>query len=254
MTEVSRPVVIVPAFNEVATVGSVVRAIVESGLAVVVVDDGSSDATESAARRAGAVTLRLPFNLGVGGALRCGFRWAVANGYDTAVQCDADGQHDPAELHGLISTAERLECHLLVGSRFAAHAGFQSTKLRRIPMRLLSRIATSAAGAPMTDASSGFRVIREPLLSEFARAYPTHYLGDTFEVLVQAGRHGYRVAEVPVVMHERAGGTASAGTSASVRYLARTLLALTIGSSHQYQEFSPAADGNADSINTAIQS
>ena len=237
MTASSRSVVLVPAFNEVETVGSVVSAIVASGLRVVVIDDGSSDETERAAREAGAVTLRLPFNLGVGGALRCGFRWAVSNGYDTAVQCDADGQHDPAELHGLIETATRMDTHLLVGSRFAAGTGYQSTWLRRIPMRLLSRIATNAARTPMTDASSGLRVIREPLLSEFARAYPIHYLGDTFEVLVQAGRHGYRVAEVPSVMHERAGGTASAGTTASLRYLARALLALVIGSSHQYQEF-----------------
>lgn len=93
----------------------------------------------------------------------------------------------------------------------------------------------------MTDASSGFRVIREPLLSEFARAYPIHYLGDTFEVLVQAGRHGYRVAEIPAVMHERAGGTASAGTTASLRYLARSLIALVIGSSHQYRRFESVA-------------
>jgi len=233
----SRAVVIVPAYNEAETVGTVVREIVASGLSVIVVDDGSGDETERLAREAGAVTLQLPFNLGVGGALRCGFRWAVENGYDTAIQCDADGQHDPAELAALIAAAESLDAHLLVGSRFAANEGFRSTFVRRIPMRLLSRIATKAAGTSMTDASSGFRVIREPLLSEFARVYPTHYLGDTFEVLVQAGRQGYRVAEVPAVMRERAGGTASAGTTASMRYLLRALLALKIGSSHGYREF-----------------
>ncbi len=237
MTTQSRSVVIVPAFNEVATVGAVVRAIVSGGLPVVVVDDGSGDETERVAREAGAATLKLPFNLGVGGALRCGFRWAVENGYNTAIQCDADGQHDPAELQAMIGEAEKLDVHLLVGSRFASNSGYRSTFLRRIPMRLLSRIATKAAGTRMTDASSGFRVIREPLLSEFARAYPTHYLGDTFEVLVQAGRQGYRIGEMPVIMRERAGGTASAGTSASMRYLVRALLALVIGSSHQYREF-----------------
>lgn len=237
MSAPSRPVVVVPAYNEVETVGRVVRGIVASGLSVVVVDDGSVDGTAAAARAAGAITLRLPFNLGVGGALRCGFRWAVANGYNTAIQCDADGQHDPEDLHGLIASAERLDAHLLVGSRFASGHGYQSTLLRRVPMRLLSRIASKAAGTPITDASSGFRVIREPLLSEFARAYPIHYLGDTFEVLVQAGRHNYRVAEVPTVMHERAGGTASAGTTASIRYLARALLALLIGSSQRYLDF-----------------
>jgi glycosyltransferase involved in cell wall biosynthesis len=233
----SRCVVVVPAFNEVETVGAVVQSIRRSGLDVVVVNDGSTDGTERAAREAGAVVLALPFNLGVGGALRCGFRWAVANGYDTAIQCDADGQHDASELHGLIASAERLDAHLLVGSRFAGASGYKSTWLRRIPMRLLSRVASRAAGTAMTDASSGFRVIREPLLSEFARSYPTHYLGDTFEVLVQAGRHGYRVYEVPSVMRERAGGTASASATASLRYLFRVLMALIIGSSHDYKTF-----------------
>jgi glycosyltransferase involved in cell wall biosynthesis len=237
MSAPPRAVVVVPAFNEQATVGDVVRGIIAGGLPVVVVDDGSQDATSVVAGACGATTLRLPFNLGVGGALRCGFRWAVANGYDTVVQCDADGQHDPAELRRLIDVADQGAIHLLVGTRFAENSGFQATRIRRIPIRLLSRIATRAAGTTMSDASSGFRVVREPLLSEFARAYPVHYLGDTFEVLVQAGRRGYKVAELPVVMRERAGGTPSAGPAASVRFLVRAILALLIGSAHRYRQF-----------------
>ena len=104
-------------------------------------------------------------------------------------------------------------------------------------MRLLARVASKAVGTRMTDASSGFRVVREPLLSEFALKYPMHYLGDTFEVLVQAGRHGYRVSEITVSMNERQGGVPSASTSASLRYLARALLALLIGSGHRYRTF-----------------
>jgi glycosyltransferase involved in cell wall biosynthesis len=230
-------IVIMPAFNEVATVATVVKAVRASGLPVLVVDDGSTDDTATAARSAGATVLQLPFNLGVGGALRCGFRWAVANGYNTAVQCDADGQHESTELHRLIGTAVERDLHLLVGSRFGAADGFKATWIRRIPMRLLSRIATGAAKTPMTDASSGFRVVREPLLSEFARSYPMHYLGDTFEVLVQAGKQGYRISEISVLMHERAGGTPSAGTVASIRFLVRSILALTIGSGQSYRKF-----------------
>jgi hypothetical protein len=158
------------------------------------------------------------------------------------IQCDADGQHDPAELHQLIRRAIELDAHLLVGSRFAGIKGYQSTWLRRIPMRLLSKIAARAAGGPMTDSSSGFRVIREPLLSEFARVYPVQYLGDTFEVLVQAGRRGYRIFETPVEMRERAGGAPSAGSSASARYVIRALSALLIGSSRQYNEFAPGSE------------
>ena len=115
--------------------------------------------------------------------------------------------------------------------------GFRATWLRRIPMYVLARVASKASGVPLSDATSGFRIIRQPLLSEFARAYPVHYLGDTFEVLVQAGRHGYVVRELGVTMHARAGGIPSAGSSASIRFLARSLLALIIGSSHRYRPF-----------------
>jgi glycosyltransferase involved in cell wall biosynthesis len=242
MPEVREPtIVVVPAFNEAASVAEVVEGIIASGLPVLVIDDGSADGTAGIARAAGAVVLRLPFNLGVGGALRCGFRWAIANGYTVAIQCDADGQHDPAELHRLLTSAIDRDVHLLVGSRFVNADGFQATRLRRIPMRLLARVSSKAAGTPVTDASSGFRVIREPLLSEFARAYPVHYLGDTFEVLVQAGRRGYRIGETAVTMKERTAGVPSAGPTASVRFLTRVLAALIIGSSHRYRPFVEAS-------------
>ncbi len=235
-----RAVVVVPAFNEMETVGEVVRQVKQLGLAVVVVDDGSTDGTAAAARSADAFVLELPFNLGVGGALRAGFRWAVDNGYEIAVQCDADGQHSPAEIPRMVEHAIANDLHLLVGSRFRDASGFQSTWLRRVPMRLLARIASKATNTEITDASSGFRVVRAPLLNEFAVKYPLHYLGDTFEVLVQAGRHGYHVSEIPVTMQKRQGGTASAGTIASLRHLARALGTLIIGSGHRYRMFEGA--------------
>ena len=231
-----RAVVVVPAFNEASTVAGVVDAILSAGLPVVVVDDGSADETARIARDAGAVVLELPFNLGVGGALRTGFRWAIENNFSIAVQCDADGQHDPDDVRRMIDAAVTTDVHLLIGTRFGGIDGFKATWLRRIPMRVLARVASRAARTPMTDASSGFRVIRGPLLREFAMKYPMHYL-ESFEVLVQSGRRGYRVAEIPVAMHERQGGVPSAGTSASVRYLARVLLALLIGTGHKYQDF-----------------
>lgn len=237
MTQNDGVLVLIPAYNEEETVATVVRKVLEAGHAVVVVDDGSTDATAERAREAGAPVLQLPFNLGVGGALRCGFRWAVANGFETVVQVDADGQHDPDQVEALVAASREASAHLLVGSRFGAEDGYQATRVRRIPMWLLSRVASRAAGREITDSSSGFRVIREPLLSEFARAYPVHYLGDTFEVLVQAGRSGYTVAEVPVRMSERAGGVRSAGTGASVRFLVRALVALLIGSSRGYRPY-----------------
>lgn len=237
MTAHIRTLVVVPALNEGVTVARVVQGVGATGLDVLVVDDGSTDRTGAIAAEAGAIVVRHPFNLGVGGALRTGFRYAVDNGYSAVIQCDADGQHDPDELHSLIGAAEAEDAHLLVGSRFVGTGGFKATWIRRIPMRVLSRVASKAAGTEISDASSGFRIIREPLLSEFARAYPVHYLGDTFEVLVQAGRRGYRVRQIGITMRPRAGGTPSAGSTASVRYLVRVLIALLIGSSHRYREF-----------------
>ncbi len=232
----ARAIVVIPAYNEEATVAIVITDVLAAGLDVVVVDDGSQDTTASRAAAAGATVIKLPVNLGVGGALRAGFRWAVAHGYDTAIQCDADGQHNPAELPRLIESAQQLDAHLLIGSRFAAEDGFRATWLRRIPMRVLAIVASRAAKTEITDASSGYRVVRQPLLSEFARAYPVHYLGDTFEVLVQAGRRGYNVREVPVTMRARAGGIPSAGSTASASFTLRALLALLIGASHRYRQ------------------
>jgi glycosyltransferase involved in cell wall biosynthesis len=239
----SKKVVLIPAFNEQATVESVISEVAQMGLPAVVVDDGSSDRTAVVARRAGATVLQLPINLGVGGALRCGFRWAVANGYSTVIQCDADGQHDPREIGDLITAASEAGAHLTVGSRFLERKGFDSTAFRRLAMRQLARTASRSARAPITDPTSGFRVIREPLLSQFAEEYPTHYLGDTFGALYDSGRAGFIVRETAVRMRERAGGTPSANTLASLRYLLRAFLTVALRSGHRYsREDVPTAE------------
>ena len=235
MSYKSRVLVLIPAYNEAATVGNVIARVLQQGLAVLVVDDGSSDDTARVAVRAGANCVQLPFNLGVGGALRCGFRWAVKMGYDCVVQCDADGQHSPEEIVGLIEFAEDNRLHLAIGSRFLGDSPFKSSPVRRIPMRLMAKLASRAAGVKITDTSSGFRAIRQPLLSEFARKFPVHYLGDTFDVTVEAGRQGYRVGEIPVPMHERAGGIPSSNTFWSIIYLFRSFAVLLIGTNDRYQ-------------------
>ncbi|MEN0015149.1 MAG: glycosyltransferase family 2 protein [Solirubrobacteraceae bacterium] len=222
-------VAIVPAFNEERTVGRVVRALSEAGIPAVVIDDGSSDSTAAQARDAGATVLALPVNLGVGGALRCGFRWALEAGYDVAVQVDADGQHDPAQVRALVDQLVARDADLAIGSRFAEGSGaYAVSRGRRAAMRLLEARVAAATGLRVHDPTSGFRAIRRPLLDRFAVDYPVEYLGDTVEAVIMAGRFGSTVIEVPVAMGEREHGAPSAGTLASLWYVARVLLAIRL--------------------------
>lgn len=224
-----RVLVLSPAFNEVESVAAVVRSVTGLGYPTCVIDDGSSDDTAAAARAAGATVLRLPVNLGVGGALRCGFRFAVENGYDVAVQIDADGQHDPSVIPLLLERMRATGADMVVGSRFAAGPdGFPVNQGRRVAMRLLARRASHSVRRPITDATSGLRAIRRPLLEQFARDYPVEYLGDTVEAMVLAGRQGRHIEECPIEMSERAGGVRSAGTVASIWYVLRVLLAIEL--------------------------
>ncbi len=236
MTCQAKTLVLIPAYNESATVAEVVRAVLDAGFPALVVDDGSRDDTYRRAIDAGANAIRLPVNLGVGGALRCGFRWAVKNGFDTVVQCDADGQHSPSQIADLVQFAILNDLHLAIGSRFLGGSHFTSNVVRRIPMRVMALLASRAAGVRLTDTSSGFRVIRGTLLREFARKFPVHYLGDTFDVTVEAGRRGYRIGEAPAIMHERAGGIPSNNAFWSTIYLIRSFAVLMIGTVNHYRD------------------
>lgn len=222
-----RVLVLIPGFNEEACVGQVVHDVVRAGYPALVIDDGSVDRTGETAERAGATVLRLPVNLGVGGALRCGFRYALMHGYDTVVQCDADGQHDPDEIAILLDAMRADDADLVIGSRFAAddhdyHVG----TTRRFVMHRLAKLASRRTGATITDATSGFRAIGGRLLGSFAASYPAEYLGDTIEALAQAGRSGYRVTQVGVHMRPRAAGVSTSSSLTSIWYLVRVVAAL----------------------------
>jgi glycosyltransferase involved in cell wall biosynthesis len=186
--------VVVPAWNEQASIAKVISELKTRGFDVLVVDDGSTDKTSLIARQNGAITIRLPFNLGVGGALRCGFKYAVQHGYEAVVQCDADGQHPVDHIESLISTAAQGNFHMVIGSRFLNDEGkMELSLIRRLAMRILSRSASRACKTLITDATSGFRIIAVPLLDELAEKLPAYYLGDTYEALVSSGRAGYRI-------------------------------------------------------------
>jgi glycosyltransferase involved in cell wall biosynthesis len=222
--------VVIPAFNEEANVAWVINEVNHEGYDALVVDDGSTDRTGEVAELAGAVVLHLPVNLGVGGALRCGFRFAVVNGYATVVQCDADGQHDPGEIPRLLETMADRQAELVIGSRFTAGRPHDVGLGRRLAMAQLARTASRETGAHITDATSGFRAIGGRLLGSFAANYPSEYLSDTVEALARAGRGGYTVAEVAVRMRPRMSGMSSASTASSLWYVVRVMAALRVQS------------------------
>ena len=219
--------VIVPALNEVATVREVVRdALAHLDADVVVIDDGSTDGTGPAARSAGATVLRMPYNLGVGGAIRTGLRYAADHGYRQVVQLDGDGQHPAAEAKRLIDELDTAAADLVVGSRF--EAGWQCSGTRRVAMRMLSRIVSRRLATRVTDTTSGFRAMGPRAIDLFASRYPVDYLSDTVEALLLAADAGLRVTEVPVRMRTRQGGVVSTGSWRSAYHLFRLFLGIAV--------------------------
>jgi glycosyltransferase involved in cell wall biosynthesis len=220
-----KPLVLIPALNEQATIRDVVSEVIDHGFDAVVINDGSGDKTAEFARAAGAIVLNLRLNLGVGGALRCGFRYAVNNGYHAVVQCDADGQHPISHIQKLIDISNETASHLVIGSRFRYEEILMSMpKHRRFAMWLLGLIASRACRTKITDSTSGFRLISEPLLSQFAKNFPSHFLGDTFEANVVAGRAGYKVKEVAAPIGDRKAGVSTMGSGRSIILIARSIL------------------------------
>ncbi|HET7736826.1 MAG TPA: glycosyltransferase family 2 protein [Nocardioidaceae bacterium] len=228
-TTLPRVLVIMPAWNESGSVAETIAEVklTNPGTDVLVVDDGSVDDTAVKAEAAGALVCRLPFNLGVGGAMRAGYRYAMRHGYDVAVQIDADGQHDPRFLPVLLEGLG--DADVVIGARFARegdkyHASFP----RRTAMRVLAFVLSRMAGTRLTDVTSGFRLANRRALAVFAAHYPAEYLGDTVESLVIAMRSGIRVTQVPVDMRVRQAGQPSATPFKAALYLARVVIALTL--------------------------
>ncbi len=222
-----RTLVIIPAFNEEEALPGTLAELraAQPSLDVVVVSDGSTDGTASAARAAGVRVLELPFNLGIGGALRTGFVFAVREGYDAAVQLDADGQHDPAGisdlLDGLAGGAD-----MVVGSRFTStSAHYEVSGARRSAMGLLRYAVRLAVGQTFTDTSSGFRAFNRDVLDFFSRSYPSEYM-ESVESLILASLEGFDVVEVPADMRARTAGVPSARRLRLVYHYLRLLLVL----------------------------
>ena len=215
----------VPAHNEEPTVFDVVSSLRGRQFDVLVIDDCSTDRTAELASAGGAEVLRLPIKLGVGGALRAGFRFAVDHGYESVVQVDGDGQHPVSQVQELEIAAAENDAHLVIGSRYlSSESTLVPSVPRRFSMWCLGKIASRIAGTCLTDTTSGFRLIRQPLLGQFAEEFPNYYLGDTYEATLAAVRAGFRVIEVPAALSERKHGKSSVTTSQAIILIAKVLV------------------------------
>jgi glycosyltransferase involved in cell wall biosynthesis len=225
----ARRIAIVPAFNEAQNIGRVVDELraFDGGFDVVVVSDGSTDATADVARAHGAHVVRLPFNLGIGGAVQTGFRYAWENGYELAVRCDGDGQHDPSELPKVLAPVVAGEADIVVGSRFTGDEGYRSSAVRRVGIRILASVVSLIARQRVTDTTSGFQALNRKALALFAADYPHDY--PEVEGMVMTIKHRLRLREVPVRMREREHGRSSITAVRSIYYMAKVLLALFVG-------------------------
>lgn len=218
--------VIVPAWNESQNVVNTVSEIrrVDPAFDVLVVDDGSTDETAARARAAGALVLSLPFNLGVGGAMRTGFTYAKRHGYRTAVQVDADGQHNPADIARVVAGLRHAD--ISIGARFADVGDYSVRGPRRWAMLVLAAVVSRVAKTKLTDVTSGFRAANARAIDQYVRYYPAEYLGDTVDSLVAAIHAGLTVTQVPVAMRERMHGKPSQNPFGAAMYLFRSLFAL----------------------------
>lgn len=223
-----KTLVVIPALNEEECVASVIAEVFAAvpGISCLVVDDGSTDNTVELSRKAGAIVASLPFNLGVGAAMSVGFRYALSHDFDNVVQIDADGQHNPEELPGLLDGLEQHD--LVIGARFAGKNSYDIKGPRRWAMWVLGKVLSRLSHTELTDVTSGFKAMGPKTVSLFAQNYPAEYLGDTIEALVIAARAGCSITQVPVAMRKRQGGVASHSPIKSALYLARALMALGV--------------------------
>lgn len=225
-SDYSGVLIVMPAFNEEEAIASVIAEVHRDlpGASCLVVDDGSRDATAAVAEAAGATVARLPFNMGVGGAMRFGFQHALRHGYRAVVQVDSDGQHPPREVPALL--AGLVDADIVIGARFAGVGEYRVRGPRHWAMVVLSKTLSRTAGHRLTDTTSGLKASGPRAIALFAEHYPAEYLGDTIEALVIAVRAGLTVRQHPVEMRERAGGTPSHDPVKSAIYLGRAMIAL----------------------------
>jgi hypothetical protein len=224
-----KTLVIIPAYNEEGSVEKVVEEVRHHlpQAEILVVNDGSIDVTSSKARASGATVLDLPFNLGIGGAMQAGYKYACEKGYDIAIQVDGDGQHNPKEIGKLLKVLEEKQVDMAIGSRFVGDSTeYIASVMRRVGITLLSKVLSMIVGQKITDPTSGFRAVNRKAIRLFALDYPQDYPEP--EAVVLAHQCGLRMEEVPVGMSQRHAGESSITKIRSIYYMAKVLLAILV--------------------------
>lgn len=219
-----RTCAIVPAYNEEANIQAVIEDIRhhQPGIKIIVIDDASSDRTETIVRRLNETVIRLPINLGIGGAVQTGMKYARDNGYDYAIQFDGDGQHMAGEIEKIIRPVIDGSADMVIGSRFLGEGNYHAGFLRRIGIGLIRLVNSLLLGLKITDNTSGFRAYSRGAIAFIARFYPQDYPEP--EAVIELSRNGFRIAEVAVAMRERSNGKSSIGTLSSMYYIVKVLM------------------------------
>lgn len=223
-----RTLIIIPAFNEEGSIEKVVNNLIEKfpKYDYLVINDGSTDHTQSICNSNKYQVVNLVINMGIGGAVQTGYRYARDNHYDIAVQIDGDGQHDVSYLEEMIRPIEEGQADIVIGSRFLEKEGFQSTQIRRVGINFLSFLGKLLTGVRVKDITSGYRVVNTKFIRIFALDYPADYPEP--EAMVIAAVHGGRIKEYPVIMRERKAGESSITMKKSIYYMCKVTLAMII--------------------------
>jgi len=220
--------IIIPAYNEAENIEKVVDNLISNfpQFDYIIINDGSNDNTKEICREKQYHVLNLPINMGIGGAVQTGYRYARDNEYEAAVQIDGDGQHDVAYLEGMLEVLEKGQADAVIGSRFVDKEGFQSSRLRRVGIRFLSNLGKLLTGVRVKDITSGYRVVNRRFIEIFAEDYPADYPEP--EALVIVAVHGGKIVEYPVIMRERENGESSITLKKSIYYMCKVTLAMSI--------------------------
>lgn len=229
----SSTLIVIPAYNEQESLPFTITSLeqVDKDFNVLIVDDGSIDSTLDAAKRTGKQVLALPFNLGVGGAMRVGFQFAMQQGFTQVIQFDADGQHDAEKIPELLNALDNAD--IVIGARFAGLGDYKVSGLRWLAMIFLSKTMSFICKTKLTDATSGFKAYNLNALQIYSKNYPAEYLGDTIEALVIAAKAGLKVEQIPVSMKSRlAGNPSNSGPKATI-HLFRSVFAILVALSRK---------------------